>query len=171
MSLRKAWIFSLLVGFALGLWLFRWRSWTATAAGVSYEVYRWGLIHHVEADWDFDGDPDLITYEKAGSILPGHHVTQLGPTNPDYKEIYWRVGPIRRLRMWFQPPAQHNVVTAEIELQSGPKVAVVGLDSLCLLLRQIPLPPPGYGPSVEDVGCGRPWPFGYRVQCLGPIPR
>lgn len=150
---------SFVLGFATGLWLFR--SWCGgnLAVGWGQVVYRFGVSWYFTLDRDFDGKPDRIEYVRPRSALWVHLLANAPWHNPAYREIIWKIGPVRRVRVWFQLPADPNVTVASVGFRRGPEIAVVGQENLCLLLRSLPLPPFGFGPDVEELECGVAWPL------------
>lgn len=147
------------LGFGLGVWLFRWSCGGNPAVGWGQMVYRFGVSWQFSLDYDFDGHPDRIEYVKPRWTLWLHLWGDGPPHNPDYREISWRVGPVRRVRVWFQLPVNHNVLVASVSFGRGPEVVVAGQSELCSLLNDQPLVPFGFLPSVADVGCGKSWPL------------
>lgn len=147
------------LGLGLGLWLFRWWWGGDLAAGWGQVVYRFGVSWYFTLDRDFDGKPDCIEYVRPRRALWVHLLGNGPAHNPDYREIVWKIGPVRRVRVWFQPPVNHNVTVASVGFRRGPEITVVGQDNLCLLLQTLPLPPFGFGPGVEELGCGVVWPL------------
>jgi hypothetical protein len=148
-----------LLGFGLGLWLFR-SQWFGVPTRAWFEIpHRFGVGWQIRLDYDFDGEPDLIEYVKPRGHLMFYAFGFGPPRNPDFREIIWKVGPIERIRIWFQPPAHHNIVVASVAFRSGPEVVVGGLGNLCSLLKEQPMLPFSFLPTLEDLGCGKSWPL------------
>lgn len=152
-----------LLGFVLGLWLFRWKSFGITTRAWFEIRYRFGVSWDVRVDYDFDGRPDRTEYVKPRRNLRAY-LFGFGPGgNPDFREIKWTLGLIKRIRIWFQEPSYHTNLVASVAFRRGPPVAVAGQADLCNLLVAQPLPPFWFLPSLEDLGCGELSP-GWREE-------
>lgn len=147
------------IGFGLGFWLFRWR-WFGFPTRAWLEIpYRFGVSWEARIDFDNDGRPDAIEYVTPRGDLP-FYVFGFGyELHPDFREVIWRVGPVKRIRIWFQKPSRRNILVAAVAFRCGPEVTVDGQANLCDLLKGQPLPPFGLRPNIEDLGCGKSWPL------------